>query len=427
MTILSVPSRVGCFHLFILEQQISTIALCLLFLAVFSASGQNIAKKVTKPVEKAGSVIKEELTLKNGDRLTGQLLNSTGTAIKFKSDLAGEVTVEWDNVKELKSNRDFAVIPKDVKDTSNSAAIPQGAIKIGQKSIAVTPIAAGKSEAAVRLASPGETERVPKKDVVAVDEIATSKIGFIVDDLSYQKEIHRKIGWTSGWDGHITTGSTTIFSTQTSFLIAVSAMLKRSVPTVSWLDPKLRTTINFNLSAGKTTQIGDPDTFTNIYHVGAERDEYFSRKGYYLQVTSFDHDYSQGLVLQQIYGGGVGATLIKTEVHEFDITADLHYEGQQFNATANVSELNLHLIGSSLTEAYSHKWGKIVFDEKLAADIAWNNASAFSASGNSSVRMPVYKNLGFSVSLIDNFLNNPQSGYNKNSLQFSTGFALSLH
>jgi hypothetical protein len=159
----------------------------------------------------------------------------------------------------------------------------------------------------VRLASSEEKERVPKKEVVAVNEISISKIGFIVDDLSYQKEIHRKIGWTSGWDGHITTGSTTIFSTQTSFLIAVSATLKRSIPTVSWLDPKLRTTINFNLSAGKTTQTGDPDTFTNIYHVGAERDEYFSRKGYYLQVTSFDHDYSQGLVLQQIYGRGVGA------------------------------------------------------------------------------------------------------------------------
>jgi Protein of unknown function, DUF481 len=152
-----------------------------------------------------------------------------------------------------------------------------------------------------------------------------------------------------------------------------------------------------------------------------------SRRGYYLQVTSFDHDYSQGLVLQQIYGGGVGATLVKTEHQEFDVTTDLHYEGQQFNATADVSELNLHLIGSSLTEAYSHKWGKISFDEKLAADIAWNNASAFSASANSSVRMPVYKKLGFAVSVIDNFLNNPQVGYKKNSLQFSTGFAFSLH
>jgi hypothetical protein len=403
------------------------VTLSLALFTSFSALGQRAAKEPVKSPKTKEPEIKEELTLKNGDRLTGQLLNSTGKEIKFKSDLAGEVTVEWDNVKELKSNRDFAVIPKDVKDSSNSAAVPQGAIKIGEKNIAVTPIVSSKPEVNAAPPKAGEKTSISSQEVLAAKDIPTSKIGFVVDDVSYQKEIHRKINWTSGWDGHIATGSTTILSTQKSFLLTISSALKRSIPTVSWLDPKLRTTIDFNLSVGKTTQVGDPDTFTNVYHVGAERDEYFSRKGYYLQVTSFDHDYSQGLVLQQIYGGGVGATLLKTENHEFDITADLHYEGQQFNATADVSELNLHLIGSSLTEAYSRKWGKISFDEKLSADIAWNNASAFSASGTSSVRMPVYKKLGFSVSVIDNFLNNPQSGYNKNSLQFSTGFALSLH
>ena len=89
-------------------------------------------------------------------------------------------------------------------------------------------------------------------------------------------------------------------------------------------------------------------------------------------------------MLQQNYGGGIGATLFKKKDAEFDITADLHYESQQFNATANVEELTLHLIGSTLTEAYTRKWGKLQFDEKLLADIAWNNASAFSASGTSS-------------------------------------------
>jgi Protein of unknown function, DUF481 len=387
------------------------------------AQSPKASAKSTTPKEPQ---IKEELTLKNGDRLTGQLLNSTGTEIKFKSDLAGEVTVEWANVTELKSNREFAVIPKDIKDSRDSTAVPQGAIKIHEKEIVVSPTVPGKSGESAAPAK-SEKESASNKEVLAKTDIPTAKIGFVVDDVSYQKEIHRKIGFTSGWDGHVTTGSTTIFSTQNSFLLALSASFRRSVPSVIWLDPKLRTTFDFNLSAGKTTQVGDPDTYTNIYHVGAERDEYFSRKGYYLQVMSFDHNYSQGLVLQQIYGGGVGATLLKTEHQEFDVTADLHYEGQQFNATAGVPELNLHLIGSSLTEAYSHKWGKISFDEKLAADSAWNNASAFSAYANSSVRMPVYKKLGFAVSVIDNFLNNPQVGYKKNSLQFSTGFAFSLH
>ena len=89
--------------------------------------------------------------------------------------------------------------------------------------------------------------------------------------------------------------------------------------------------------------------------------------------------------------------------------------------------LSLHLIASTLTEVYIRKWGKLQFDEKVLADLAWNDASAFSASGTSSLRWPVYKRLAFSVSTIDNFLNNPQIGYKKNSFQFTTGFALNLH
>jgi hypothetical protein len=197
---------------------------------------------------------------------------------------------------------------------------------------------------------------------------------------------------------------------------------------VSWLEPKLRTTIDFTLSAGKTTQPGTETTITNIYHVGGERDEYFSPRGYYLQVLSEDHNYSQGLVLQQKYGGGIGATLFKKKDAELDITADLHYENQQFqaNSSADVEALTLHLIASTLTEDYTRKLGKIQFNEKVLADLAWNDASAFSASGTSSLRLPIYKNLAFSVSTIDNFLNNPQIGYKKNSFQFITGFTINL-
>jgi hypothetical protein len=248
-----------------------------------------------------------------------------------------------------------------------------------------------------------------------------------VDDATYQKEIDKKIGWRSGWDGHITTGSTTIRATQNSYLFQIDVALQRSIPTVSWLDPKLRTTVGYTQSAGQTSQVGTITTVTNIYHAAAERDEYFSSRGYYLQQTSFDHDSTQGLDLQQIYGAGVGVTFFKQEDSEFDLTADLHYESQAFNSTADVSSLNRHLIGSSLTEAYTRKFGKLHFDEKALADIAWNNANAFSASANSAVRLPIYKKLGFSLSVIDNFQNDPQIGYNKNSFQLSTGLALSFH
>jgi hypothetical protein len=421
-----VPFRKGGFHRFVRAQTLAAI-LSLLLLTALLALAQTVAKKPVTPAIKKEPEVKEELTLKNDDKLTGQLLNSTGTEIKFKSDLAGEVTVKWENVKELKSKRDFAIVPKDVKNARDSAMVPQGAIKIGEKGIVVAPISARKPEVSATAAGPKAKPGARAPEAAAMKEIPTTKIAVIVDDATYQKEIHKRIGFKSGWDGHITTGTSMIYSTQNSYLFQVDTALKRTVPTVSWLDPKLRTTINFTLSAGKTTQPGTPETITNIFHVDAERDEYFSRRGYYLQGLSFDHNFAQGLVLQQTYGVGVGATLFKKEDAEFDVTADLHYESQHFNATANVSELNLHLVGSTLTEAYTRKWGKLQFDEKFLAAIAWNNASAFSATGTSSLRLPVYKNLAFSISTIDNFLNNPQVGYKKNSFQLSTGFALNLH
>jgi len=415
------------FHLFGHRRQTVAVTLYIVLFAVVSGFAESGAKKPSKLPTKHEPVIKEELTLKNGDRLTGQLLNSTGTEIKFKSDLAGEVTVAWANIKELKSRREFAIVPKNIKNAKNSAMVPQGAIKIGQKGVLVYPTPATKPETSTAVAKAGAKPGIFSANAALVKEVPTSRIVFIVDDTSYQNEIHRKIGWTSGWDGHITTGSTMLYSTQDSYLFQVSTALRRTVPTVSWLNPKLRTTINFTLSAGQTTQPGTPTTITNIYHVDTERDEYFSPRGYYLQMLSFDHNYAQGLILQQNYGAGLGATLFKQQNSEFDVTADLHYENQQFNATADVSQLNLDLIGSSLTEAYTRKWGKISFDEKLLADVAFNNASAFSASGVSTVRMPVYKKLGFAVSAIDNILNNPQVGYKKNSFQLSTGFSLNLH
>src|SRR5277367_1063395 len=114
--------REGRFH----RRLAATLSLFLL--TAVSGLAQDAAKKPVEPAAKKEPEIKEELTLKNGDRLTGELLNSTGTEIKFKSDLAGEVTVKWEDVKELKSIRDFAVIPKELKDARDSAKVPQGAI-----------------------------------------------------------------------------------------------------------------------------------------------------------------------------------------------------------------------------------------------------------------------------------------------------------
>jgi Protein of unknown function, DUF481 len=453
-------------------------ALAAMFFPLLLLAPLGLAAKSTKKPAKAEvkkpEEPKEVLVFKNGDQITGKLLNSTGTKIKFDSEVAGEITVPLEKIKELKSDRPFAIVPKEPKGFKKREPVVEGIIQLEAKGIIVIPVTPEKAKelaAAQPEAKPTEAKPTPPTPGAKVEtaqpappasaEVAKSatanppassssakptivkttppvtvetghlipadQIGYVVDDSTYQKELDRKINWRTGWNGNITTGTTVIRATQNSYQFLTDVTLQRTIPTVIWLDPKLRTTFHYTQSAGKISQPGTVTTVTNIFHVSAERDEYFSRRGYYLQQVNFDHDTTQGLDLQQIYGAGVGVTFFKKEDSSFDVTADLHYESQAFNSTADVTALNRHLIGSMVSEIYTRKFGKMTFDEKTLADFAWNDENAFSASGNAGIRLPLYKKLSFSVAVIDNLQNDPQVGYQKNSFQFSTGLSLSLH
>ncbi|HTU51130.1 MAG TPA: DUF481 domain-containing protein [Acidobacteriaceae bacterium] len=458
---------------------IAAIFVPLLLIAPPALLAAKSSKKPAKVEPKKPEGPKEILIFKNGDQITGKLLNSTGTKIKFDSEVAGEITVPLEKIKELKSDRPFAIVPKEPKGFKKRKPVVEGIIQLEAKGIIVVPITPEKEKKAAT-AKPSEAKpaqstaeaktevpqpkpltpaQVAKSAMAAPSTSSTAKvvppsatstaptvvkttppvtvetgrlipadqIGFVVDDSTYQKEITRKINWRTGWTGNITTGTTVIRATQNSYQFLTDVTLQRTIPTVIWLDPKLRTTFHYTQSAGRISQPGTVTTVTNIFHVSAERDEYFSRRGYYLQQVNFDHDTTQGLDLQQIYGAGVGVTFFKKEDSEFDVTADLHYESQAFNSTADVTALNRKLIGSMVSEAYTRKFGKITFDEKTLADFAWNDENAFSAAGNAGIRLPLYKKLSFSLAVIDNFQNDPQVGYQKNSFQFSTGLSFSLH
>jgi len=76
-------------------------------------------------------------------------------------------------------------------------------------------------------------------------------------------------------------------------------------------------------------------TVTSIFHTDAERDEYFSPKFFALAQTAFDHNYAQGLNLQQVYGGGIGWTAIKSGRQELDLKGTVQYEKQVFQDAAS--------------------------------------------------------------------------------------------
>ena len=227
-------------------------------------------------------------------------------------------------------------------------------------------------------------------------------------------------------------------ATQNQYSFNASVGLQRVVPTVSWLDPRNRTTVDYAQSYGKITEPAYTDangnfvpsnyTKSSLFHADAERDQYVSPRFYFLGQVAFDHNYSQSLDLQQIYGGGLGFTVIKSPKQELDVKATAQYERQAFFNTA--TDNNQNLIASTFGGYYTlHLPKSIVFNQQLLYIPAWNNTHAYSFAETDALTFPAYKNFGFTLGTLDTYLNDVPITYpptKRNSFQFTAGVTYTI-
>jgi Protein of unknown function, DUF481 len=378
---------------------ILSLAVLCLILGVLTQS----ATAQEKPAEPPPDVV----VFTNGDQLTGTLEREEGTNVIFKSDIVGEITIDMAKVRELRSKGSFVVLKKDEKITRTSKK--PGTITFASDS--------------VTLVHPeGSTETIPTKD-----------LAYIIDSATYNKETIANPGIWYGWNGSLTGGATVLQSTSFGQTLTAGISLIRAIPTVPYLPPRTRTTFDLLQTYGKLTQPTVPQTNpptpnavakTNIFHADFEHDKYFTPRMFVLAGLQLDHNYSQGLDFGQIYGVGIGITAIKDAKQELDLRTDIHYQRQNFTPPTPDEDL----IGSSFGEAYSRTLpGKMLFTQSGTFIQSWNNTNAWSAVAAASLALPVYHRFSLSVSILNNYLNNPAIGFNNNSFQFLSGVTYTLH
>jgi hypothetical protein len=348
-----------------------------------------------------GLFAQDVLVFADGERLVGKLLRASGATATFKSDAIGEVTVDWSKVKELESKQSFAVLPKNVqlKRNSDISKIPEGTIAVADQKITVTPA------------------------VGAPQTVAVADADHLVDKATFDNAMQHNPGFFHDWGGTITGGASLVESTQQSRAFNTAINLVRTVPDEDWLIRRNRTTVQFNSTYGTLSQPNTPLVKTNIFHGGFERDQYLSPAWFAFAQAGFDHSYSQGLSLQQLYGGGIGWSAMRRPNETLDFKASVTYVRQSFN----VASSDEHLIGSAFEEDYQRGLRRgIKFTEQLIVIPAWNNTNAISAAANALLTIPVYKRMNFSLGVTDNFLNNPPPGFKKNSFQTNLGITYAL-
>ncbi len=362
------------------------------------------------------------LVFTNGDRLQGKFLHAVAGKIEFHSDMLGNITVPWSKVKELHTASKLAVL-------LGSVAVRHGKLP---KQVPIGTLSLSHSMITVHQALPAAVVQIPVK-----------RAQYVLDELTLEKELRNHPNILQAWNGTITGGATVVEATQQEYTFTGGISMQRTVPTVSWLNTRVRTTFDLTGSYGKikqpgyvatsgtppvTTFVPTTETKSAIYHADAEQDDYFSSRFYALVQTALDHNFAQNLGLQQSYGAGVGWTAIKRASQEFDLKVALQYQGQNFiNATPGQ---NRSLAGSNLAMVYQLKLPhNMNFSQNLSYNPAFNTPKAYSGSETNQVTIPFFKNLSFSMGTIDGYLNAPPASLpptKRNSFQLTTGLSYTI-
>lgn len=337
------------------------------------------------------------LLFTDGERLTGHFVKSSGSSLTFKSDALGDITVNWNKVKELQTSVKVAVIPKGVhlRRKEDAATIPQGTLTVQDQQVHLA-------------AEPPKT--IPVADA-----------GQIVDQAGFEKALSHPPGFLEAWKGTVTIGAAVVNATQDSESFTGAVNLVRTLPTETWIDPRNRTSFNLNAAYGEVMQPATPTIKTSIFHGDGERDEYFSPRLYAFGQAAFDHNFSQGLDLQQTYSGGIGVTVIERANETLDLKTSVSYVREQFMGAPNQD-----LVGSIFAESFNRKFKRLTIDQHLTLIPTWSNTNAASAAFNALLTMPLYKRLNASAGFIDSFINNPGPGFRKNSVQTTIGLTYAL-
>ncbi|MHB1936623.1 MAG: DUF481 domain-containing protein [Acidobacteriaceae bacterium] len=386
------------------------IALFLLIGVAPALATPKSKKSGPKPAPQASTKAKPDvLVFLNGDRITGNLVKADGVNIYFATDEAGQVTVPWTKIKSFDTSKRFAVLTKKEKAQRKhiNLSIPVGSLHLNGKTLTIA-------------------------DNNASQNVLVSDISYVIDDATYQKNVGQEQGLFHGITGSVTAGYSQVNSTYNSTTLTSGINLTRIAPAVPWMKAARRTLLNFSNTYSTFTQSPNPTAVTNILHGSLEEDEYLKPRFYLLEQAIYDRNSVEGLALQQVYGGGLGYTVIKKAMQELDLSATVNYTKQQFdqpvalnpNQTPSATQ---NLIGATFADNYTYKLPHhIVLTEVSNVTPEFNYFQAYTANATVGVTMPIIKNFGLSIQAIDNYLNDPPPGFKGNSTQYTTGLTYSI-
>ena len=337
----------------------------------------------------AASALADQVTLKNGDRLSGTIVKTDDDKLEMKSEFAGDVKLPWSAVGAIVSAEPLHI-----------------ALKNGQTIVGIVTTKDGKFEVA---AATGSVE-APKAEVVAVRNNAEQDV--------YMRMEHPRI--IDLWAALLDTGLSLTRGNSESTSFALTGKAARTAK---------RTKISLYSTEiySRSTLAGVSNTTANAIRGGARVDVNLRGRSFAFGLADFEHDRFQDLDLRSVQGGGLGYHLIKEKDRTFDVFGGLTYNQEYYSKPFRPPN-----------PSTTRKTAEFVVGETLATKVGsrttlseqFNFFPNLSDTGDYRLQLDAtaatkLKNwLSWQVTFSDRYVSRPLLGLKNNDVLFTTGLRL---
>ena len=339
----------------------------------------------------------DQVTLKNGDRLTGTVVKSDGKTLVLHTYAAGDVTLKFDAIQEIKTDEQLHVSLK------------------GGKS-AVGPVTASDGKIAIATKTSGTVEAA-KEDVTLIRNDA--------EQAAYDKSLHP--GLMNGWNGGINVGFSVARGNSETENLALA---------FNAVHPTLNDKITLYASSIDTkNDLATPSTVANLNQGGFRYDRNLNPKLFVFGAGDFMSNALQYLDLRQVYTGGFGYHAIKSDATILDFLGGLNYTHETYSNGAPIDASGAFVsygktnrfTALTLGEELNHKFGKsTVVTQNLDFYPNIQQTGEYRFTFNLGTVTKISKWLGWQNQFGDIYVSNPPFGSKKNDVIFTTGLNVSF-
>ena len=344
----------------------------------------------------------DQVTLKNGDRISGKIVSGDGKTLQMKSEFAGDVSIQWGAITGIESSQKITLTLKDGSLLSGKVSTQDGRF-----------VVAGE-------ASAPPSAPAPKEVITAVrNDEEQQKY-----DLETGRMAHPK--FTYFWSGLIDTGlALTRGNSETaSYTVALKAVRET---------PRDKLTVYGNYIFADNSSIPPTVTTANALDVGIRGDLDIRSRSFVFALADFQTNELQHLDLRKVFGGGFGYHVLKTPDTTFDIFGGADYDRDSFGsyqlsnptpppAFTVVPEIVKDSGEALFGEEFDKKFTKrTVLTERFSFYPNLTSTGDYRFQLDSNIATQLNNWLSWHVTLSDRYISYPPIGLKADDLLLSTG------